>query len=149
MLNGINPEAVEMLKDKQISPGALHVLRRVKSMRQIEIAELMISANIYTKLYAEALLLGTPKDMLLDPGATKVRTRLSREDLARMEFEMGNLERDSKASEENYGENMLNLTVLLGYVRKLLANPKIERFLGSRHGEMLAEFQRITAAEGV
>jgi hypothetical protein len=38
---------------------------------------------------------------------------------------------------------------VLGYVRKLLANPKIERFLGKRHAEMLVEFERIAASEGV
>jgi len=149
LLKGISPEAVELLKDKQICPGTLHVLRKVIGIRQIEISELMISANNYTKGYAEALLLGTPKDMLVDPEVVKVRTRMSREELARVEFEMSNLERDYKASEESYGDNMLNLTVLRGYVRKLLVNPRITRFLGTRHGEMLAEFERIAATEGV
>jgi len=149
MLKGISPKTVELLKDKQICPGTLKIMRKVISMRQIEIAELMISANNFTKGYAEALLLGTPKDMLVDPGAVNVRKRISREDLARMEFEMANLERDSKASEANYGGNMLNLTMLQGYVRKLLANPKVTRFLGTRHAEMLTEFERIAATEGV
>ena len=126
MLKGISPEAVELLKDKQICPGALHIFRKVLGMRQIEIAELMISANNYTKGYAEALLLGTPKDMLVDPGTVKLRKRISREELARMEFEMANLERDSKASEVNYGDKMLNLTVLRAYVRKLLENTRIK-----------------------
>lgn len=149
MLKGISPEAVELLKDKQICPGTLKVMRKVLSMRQVEIAELMISANNYTKGYAEALLLGTPKDMLVEPEAIKVHKRISREELARMEFEMANLERDSKASEEHYGDKMLNLTVLRGYVRKLLENSRIKRFLGTRHAEMLAEFERIAATEGV
>lgn len=149
MLNGISPEAVDLLKEKQICPAALQSMRKVKAMRQIEIAELMVSANNYSKGYAEALLLGTPKDMLVDPGAARVRTRISREDLARMENEMETLERDYKAIEDSYADNMLNLTVLRGYVRKLLANPKIVRFLGNRHGEMLGEFERIAEADGV
>lgn len=149
MLNGIGPETVELLKDKQMGQGTLQILRRVKSIRQIEIAELMVSANNYSKGYAEALLLGTPKDMLVDPAAPRVRTRISREELARMEMEMETLERDYKFAEDRYSENMLNLTVLLGYVRKLLGNPKVERFLGKRHAEMLVEFERIAAAEGV
>jgi hypothetical protein len=66
-----------------------------------------------------------------------------------MEFEMANLERDSKASEENYGDKMLNLTFLRGYVCKLLENTRIKRFLANRHAEMLAEFERIAATEGV
>ncbi len=149
MLNGIGPETVELLKDKQMGQGTLQILKRVKAMRQIEIAELMVSANNYSKGYAEALLLGTPKDMLVDPGAPRLRTRISREELARMEMEMETLERDYKVAEDRYSENMLNLTVLLGYVRKLLGNAKIERFLGKRHSEMLVEFERIAASEGV
>ncbi|MCX6872658.1 MAG: ParB N-terminal domain-containing protein [Verrucomicrobia bacterium] len=149
ILNGINPETVELLKEKQLGQKTLQTLRKVKPMRQLEIAELMVSANNYTNGYAEALLLGTPKDMLVDPGAARVRTRISREDLARMEMEMKTLESDYKAIEDNYADNMLNLTVLRGYVRKLLANPKIARFLGTRLAEMLVEFERIVAAEGV
>ena len=149
MLIGISPDAVDLLKDKHICPSSLQILRKVKTMRQIEMAELMVSANNYTKGYIGALLLGTPKDMLVDPGANKVQTKISREELTRMEMEMETLERDYKGIEDSYGDNMLNLTVLRGYVRKLLANVKIERFLGTRHPEMLAEFERIAATEEV
>ena len=44
---------------------------------------------------------------------------------------------------------MLNLTVLLGYVRNLLGDAKIVRFLNTRHAEMLIEFERMVASEGV
>lgn len=149
LLNGISQESVDMLKDKQIGQSTLQILRRVKPLRQIEIAELMVSANNYSRGYAEALLLGTPKDLLVDPGAPRLRARIPREELARMEMEMETLERDYKVAEDKYSENMLNLTVLLGYVRKLLSNAKIVKFLGTRHAEMLAEFERMAAAEGV
>lgn len=149
MLNGINPETVDLLKDKQISPKTLQILRKVKPIRQIEIAEMLVSANNYTTSYAEALLLGTPKDMLVNPDVSRVRVRVSREEIARMELEMETLERDYKAIEDSYADNMLNLTVLRGYVRKLLANAKIVRFLGSRHAEILVEFERIATADGV
>ena len=149
LLNGISPEAVELLKDKQVGQSTIQILRRVKPMRQIELAELMVSANNYSKGYAEALLLGTPKDMLVDPAAPRVRTRISRDEMARMEMEMETLERDYKVAEDKYAENMLNLTVLLGYVRRLLGNAKIERFLSTRHTDMLVEFERIAATDGV
>jgi hypothetical protein len=149
LLNGISKEAVDMLKDKQIGQNTLQILRRVKPLRQIEIAELMVSANNYSRGYSEALLLGTPKDMLVDPGSPRLRTRVSREELARMEMEMETLEREYKVAEDQYSENMLNLTVLLGYVRRLLGNAKIVKFLGTRHAEMLTEFERIAASDGI
>lgn len=37
-------------------------MKRVTGVRQIEIADLMVSANNFTSGYAEALVLGTPKD---------------------------------------------------------------------------------------
>jgi len=149
MLNGISQETVDMLKDKQIGQSTLQILRRVKPSRQIEIAELMVSANNYSRGYSEALLLGTPKDMLVEPGSPRLRARISREELARMEMEMETLEREYKVAEDKYSENMLNLTVLLGYVRRLLGNAKIVKFLGTRHVEMLTEFERIAASGGV
>lgn len=149
MLRGLCPEAVDLLKNQHISPPTLRALRKVKPIRQIEIAELMVSANNFTRNYAEALLLGTPKDMLNEPEAPKTSVKISSEDIARMEMEMENLERDYRAIEESYAENMLNLTVLRGYVRKLLANTKIVRFLSSRHGELLPELERIAATEEV
>ena len=65
LLDGINEEAVDLLKDKVISPNAIRLLKKVTGLRQIEIAELMVSANNFTKVYAEALVLGTPKDELV------------------------------------------------------------------------------------
>ena len=149
LLNGISQETVDMLKDKQIGQNTLQILRRVKPLRQVEIAELMVGANNYSRGYAEALLLGTPKDMFVDPGSPRLRTRVSREELARMEMEMETLEREYKVAEDKYSENMLNLTVLLGYVRRLLGNAKIVKFLGTRHAEILTEFERIAASDGV
>lgn len=61
LLTGIHPEAVELVKDKQISKYAIRALKKVHPIRQIEMAELMVSANNFTKAYAEALVLGSRK----------------------------------------------------------------------------------------
>src|SRR6266700_1036301 len=71
LLDGIHEEAVDLLKDKAIAPKAIWLLRKVTGVRQIEIAELMVSANNFTKGYAEALVLGTPKDQLVNPEEPK------------------------------------------------------------------------------
>ncbi len=59
------------------------------------------------------------------------------------------LGRFTQSSTGIYGDKMLNLTFLRGYVCKLLENTRIKRFLANRHAEMLAEFERIAATEGV
>lgn len=67
LLDGIHEEAADLLKDKAISPKAIRLLKQVGCVRQIEIAELMVSANNFASGYAEALVLGTPKDQLAQP----------------------------------------------------------------------------------
>ena len=118
-------------------------------MRQIEMAELMTSTNNYTGSYAEALVLGTPKNQLANPEESKKKAGLSAEDIARMEAEMEGLEHDLKAVEEGYGENMMTLTLARGYIKKLLENGKVVRFLNTNHAEILGEFEAIAAAETV
>lgn len=149
LLDGINEEAADMLKDKNIIPKAIALLRKVNGVRQIEIAELMLGANNFTVPYAEALVLGTPKDQLLNPTEPKVKQGLSSEEIARMEREMESLERDFKAVESGYSENMMALTVARGYIKKLLENGKVVRYLNNNHQEILTEFEAIAATEGL
>jgi len=147
LLDGIHAEAADMLKDKPISPKALRFLKKVTGVRQIEMAELMVNANIFASGYAEALYLGTSRGQLVDSETPKVKEGLSREEIARMEQEMESLEKDFKAIDEAFGENMLNLTVVKGYTKKLLENAKVIRFLKANYPEFLSEFEWIASAE--
>jgi hypothetical protein len=65
------------------------------------------------------------------------------EDLARMENELKTLEKDFAVLDDSYGRNVVDLTLARGYLKKLLDNGKVVRFLAQRHPEILAEFQRI------
>lgn len=141
LLDGINAEAIELLKDKHISPGALGVLKRVSAIRQIEMAELMVSVNNFSSSYAHALLIGTPQDHLLNPTKPKAAKGVSPEEIARMEEEIETLEQDFKAAEESYGANVLNLTVLRQYIKKLLTNTRVVRFLNTNYPEIVAELE--------
>jgi ParB-like chromosome segregation protein Spo0J len=149
LLDGINNEAADLFKDKAISPKAIWLMKKVTGVRQIEIAELMVSANNYTKGYAEALVLGTPKDQLANAREQKKKKGMSREEIAKMQVEMEALERDLKAVDRAYGEDMLNLTCALGYIKKLLENAKVVRFLNTNYQEILAEFEAFAAADTV
>src|SRR5260221_1811930 len=64
LLDGICPEASELLKEKHINGAAVGVLRKMKPSRQIQAAQLMIAANNYTLQYAKALLMATKPHLL-------------------------------------------------------------------------------------
>lgn len=149
LLKGIHEEAAELLRDKPLAQQVIYALRRVTPERQIEIAELMISLGNYTRGYAEALVLGTQKHQLAKPDEPKVKKGLSAEEITRMEAEMESVEKDFRAVEQSYGENVLNLTVTRTYVKKLLENSRVARFLATKHADLLAEFEAIVAMEAV
>lgn len=145
---GLCDEVVEKLKDKQMSPSTLKALRSVLPARQVEIAELMVAANNFTKGYVEALLLGTPKEML-KPKEPKQNRRIKAEELAHMQVEMESLGKQYKACEAVFSQKVLQLTVVRRYMMRLLENPKVERFVKSRHSEIHAELAEIIASDTV
>jgi hypothetical protein len=55
------------------------MLRRVKEVRQVEIAELMVAANNYSTGYVEALILGTPNNQLNSGEKPRKRKAVSAE----------------------------------------------------------------------
>ena len=147
LLEGIHPEAVQILKDKPITEQVLRVMKRVKMLRQIEMAQLMVSGNNYTHSYARALLIGTLAEHLVNPAQSKKVPGQTEEDVVRMEKEMEVLEREFKGVQDDYGANTLHLGAVQRYVRRLLENPKVRRFLLQRYAELLEEFQELAALE--
>lgn len=144
LIDGISPEAVELLKDKMVAIVVFSILRRMKPYRQIEAASLMNDSNTYSISYAKALLAATPKDQLLDPEKPKNIRGLDEEQIARMESEMASLQRELRLIKEGYGRDVLVLTVSKTYIGKLLDNPPVVRYLAQHHPEYLSQFQKIT-----
>jgi len=143
LLDGICPEAVELLRDKRIAPQALRTLKGVQPMRQIAIAEVMNASSNWSVTFAKCLFAATPQEELVKPDGHKDLPGMRPEDLARMEREMRLLEKDFRRIEDSHGRNTLNLVLALGYVRKLLENAEVVKFLSRRHIDMLGEFQKL------
>jgi hypothetical protein len=143
LLNNICDDVVEMLKDKAVNPTIFDVLRKMKPMRQLETAELMNAAANYTASYAKALLAATKQTDLVKSDQPKKVGGLTSEQMARMEREMDALQRDLKAVEMSYGDDVLHLVIVAGYLGKLIRNQAIRRYLGQHHPEILTEFRTI------
>lgn len=145
LLDGICPEAVDLLKDKMVAGNAFNALRRMKATRQIEAATLMNDAGIYSVSYVNALLAATPQAMLVNPTAPKKVKGLSEDQMARMEAEMDSLHGEYRLIEDSHGTNVLNLTVARSYLASLLENQRVSKYLTNHHPEFLSQFKKITA----
>ena len=114
-------------------------------IRQVEAAELMLGHNNFNRPFVMAMLAATP-DAQLAPGKRKpkpMENSVTREQVARLERELATLQVQTKAVEETYGLDNLNLTVAKAYLVKLLANVRVVRWLAQNRPEYLSEFQAI------
>lgn len=143
LLEGICPEAADLLRDKHVPINSFHELRKLKPMRQIEAADLMVAMNRYTISYARSLVAATPESQLVEKKQKKLKG-LTPEQIARMETESANLQREFKMIEQDYGADHLDLVLAVGYIGRLLSNAKLVRYLAQYQPEILAEFQKIS-----
>jgi len=149
LLDGICPEAAELLKDKHVASNTFWSLRRMVPIRQIEAAELMVAMNKFTASYASALLAATPQAQLVNMRKPKAIKGLSDEQMSLMERESANLEREFKIAEQSYGTDHLDLVVAKGYLAKLLRNARVVRYFAQHYQEYLSEFQKIADIESL
>lgn len=143
LVDGICSEAVSLLKDKICPMAVFDVLRKMNPMRQIEAAELLINANNFSVSYASAILAGTPQSQLSDPQTPKRMKGMTAEALARMEGELARLQQSISSIQDSYGQDHLHLTVVRGYLAKLIACPRLAKYLEKTQPEILAEFRSI------
>ena len=144
LLEGICPETTELLKDKHCPQNTFQSLKKMKPMRQIEVAELLIAMDNYSVSYSKALLAATPQDQLIESEKPKSFKGISAERIAQMESEMAKLQREMKLIEDSYGPDHLSLVLARGYLVSLLENEGVSRYLAQNHNEILSEFRRIS-----
>lgn len=150
LLDGVCEEVVQVLKDRpSVTPAVFETLRKMKPIRQIEAAELMTASANFTASYAKAMLAATKQRDLVHPERPKRVGGMSTDQMARMEREMETVQRDFKAVEASYGDDVLQLVIASGYLAKLVANPEIARYLDHHHPEIIAEFKAIVASSSL
>jgi hypothetical protein len=143
MLDGVCPEAVDLLKDKIMSIHVFRILKKMKPMRQIKVARLMNDQNRYGQAYARVLLDGTSADQLVggakkknfSPAAVEKRMRLEEENIA--------LSENIRALNDSYGTDMLYLNIIQSYLKRWMHNEKVASYLKKYHPEIHERFFEI------
>ncbi len=146
LLNGTCPEVAALLKDKHCPINSFQALKKAKPLRQYEIAKTMVVVGDYTVAYARALVSASSPDQLVHPGKARVHRRVSPEEIKQIERELANLQGDVERIEETFAADHLNLVLATSYVRTLLRNAQITRYIETYHRHLLEEFQKVCDA---
>jgi len=144
LLDGICEEAAELLKDKRLTSDGFGMLRKMKPVRQIYAAEMMVASNNYSTRFARGLLAVTKPDGLVAPEETYKRIRhTTASKKAVMEQGSDALVEELKMIEKNYTSDLLSLTIAAGYLQRMLQNARVERHLLKRHPDLLQAIQQV------
>lgn len=144
LLEGICPEAITLLQDKQFTPDVTRILRNMKAARQVEAVELMIASNTITVAHAEALLKATPLEQRTDlKPAEREKKTAPIEQIEKLEKEMSQVQEKYQEAESSYGSDLLNLVVAKGYLTKLLANGAVKSYIGRHEPEILTHLELV------
>ena len=147
LLDGICTEAIAILKDKPCTSKVFDALRKMKTLRQIEAAELLVNANNYSIAYVSAILASTIQTQLVETSKPKQVSGITPKAVALMERDLARLHKGITSIQETYGQDHLQLTVIRGYLSRLLENARVVKYLTQYRPEYLVEFQSIAELE--
>ncbi len=142
LLDGICDEVAKLLQDRMVPLNTFREMKKLRPMRQIEVAETMMAMNRFSWTYAKSLVAATPQHLLTSEKRKAVRG-LSDEQIEHMEREATNIDREFRMIEQSYGMDHLDLVLATGYLARLTENVRVVHHLARHHPELLAEFQRI------
>lgn len=148
LMNGICPEVAELLRDAPCPMKVFEILKQMKPLRQMSAAEIMIGQGNYTAVFARTILMATPPDQLVDLRKQAPKQGAA-EQIARLERELVSLQSQVKAVEDSYGVDNLHLTLAQAYLKKLLGNARVVRWLAQHRPEYLEQFQAIAEVTGL
>jgi hypothetical protein len=147
LLDGICEEVAEMLKDTRVTSDGFAVLRKMKPVRQLYAAEMMVASNNYSTRFARGLLAVTKQDGLVDPNqAYKRPHRTTANQQSVMEQGSDALLEDIKMVQKGYTGDLLSLTIAAGYITRMLENARVERHLLKHHPDILQAIREILDA---
>lgn len=146
LLNGICSEVADLLRDKHVPIKAFAELRRLKTMRQVRAAEMMVAMNRFSTSYVRSIVAATPISEFVE-GRKPVTRGVTPEQLDLMTQESERLDQDMKQIEQRYGEDHLDLVLATAYIASLLENARVVRHLAQFHPDIFAQFQKIAEVQ--
>lgn len=143
MLDGICDEVAKPSQDRMVPLNTFREMKKLRPMRQIEVAETMMAMNRFSWPYAKSLVAATPQHLLTSEKRKIVRG-LSDEQIEHMEREATNIDREFRMIEQSYGTDTISIWVLAtGYGARMTEKMCAWFTTLPPPGKLPAEFQRI------
>jgi len=141
LLDNIHPDVIEMFKTRKIPSKTFAYLRRMKDMRQIEVAQFMCNSNNFTAPLAHHFWADTKPDMLRVQPTKTNEADIAK--LASLENAIGKIHKEYKVIYGDFGRHVARLQVAQAWVRSIVANALARKFLERHYPDILRRFSEL------
>lgn len=138
LLDNIHPDVVEMLKTRKIPTKTFDYLRRMKDMRQIEVAQFMCNAGNFSSPLAHHFWADTKPEMLRVQPLKRNESDI--EKLASLENAISKVHKEYRIIYGDFGRHVAKLQIAQAWVRSIFANALARRFLEKHYPDILRRF---------
>ncbi|HFT4536648.1 TPA: plasmid partitioning protein RepB C-terminal domain-containing protein [Klebsiella pneumoniae] len=145
--DGIAPEVMALLAEKNVPQTIFSVLKKLKFYKQIEMVNTMISINNFTRKFAMSMLHAVASEHLVAPKKDASRETDIRKNLERLEKEMASVQVETQHLQDEYAENNLRLVIIKNHIERLLANGQVLNWLYDNHQEYLSVLKQISGLD--
>ena len=139
--DGIAPEVMALLAEKNVPQTIFSVLKKLKFYKQIEMVNIMISINNFTRKFAMSMLHAVASEHLVAPKKDASRETDIRKNLERLEKEMASVQVETQHLQDEYAENNLRLVIIKNHIERLL------NWLYDNHQEYLSVLKQISGLD--
>ena len=143
ILKNICPEVISLLANQHIPKITFYSLKKMKPIRQIECANIMLSMGNFSGRFSLSLLHATPAS-LLNGGKDKIKKEGHRTAIERLEREMSHTYVEAEKLKESYGANTLKLVIIKSNIQKILSNANVLHWLLDNKKDYLDELKSIS-----
>ncbi len=143
LLEGICPEAIDLLKDKVVPEPVFKALKKMQAPRQIIAAKLMNDQNKFNSNYAKALLEATPTHLLVNNGKPQKETPAILARQVRLEEESLALSQEIGSLKDQHGTAIIDMTSMQAYLKRLLGNQAVAKYLREFNEPIYDKFKEI------
>lgn len=145
--DGIAPEVMALLAEKNVPQTIFSVLKKLKFYKQIEMVNTMISINNFTRKFAMSMLHAVSPEHLVEPKKDARRETDIRKNLERLEKEMASVQVETQHLQDEYAENNLRLVIIKNHIERLLDNGQVLNWLYDNHQDYLSVLKQVSGLD--
>jgi ParB family transcriptional regulator, chromosome partitioning protein len=146
LLDKLHPEAVKAFNANKINLQTARELVNVKTDRQNEILQLMGSCKDYSTTFARGLVLQTPATKRAKAHGRKSPWTQADEKKSQLLKKLQEAEQQQDFYTGLYRQYTTNLLKLVIYVRSMLNNAEVKKYLQTHHAGLARNFEEVLAS---